>query len=106
MIFVTRHSAIYRGLAVRQTFRSLLDETDAPMGVQQKLTQLFNDMNVYGSSSLRPKQQANSKLVKMLMRHEQPEQDFSKWLFCMYGKIWGQKFEQISVSRSINWLLR
>jgi hypothetical protein len=29
-------------------------------------------MNVYGNASLRAKQQANSKVVQMVMRHEQP----------------------------------
>jgi integrase len=54
----------------RHTYRSLLDETGAPMGVQQKLMRHANvstTMNVYGSSSLRAKQQANSKVVEMVM---------------------------------------
>lgn len=54
----------------RHTYRSLLDETGAPIGVQQKLMRHANvstTMNVYGSSSLRAKQQANSKVVEMVM---------------------------------------
>jgi integrase len=60
----------------RHTYRSLLDETGAPIGVQQKLMRHSNvstTMNVYGNSTLRAKQQANSKVVQMVMRNEQPE---------------------------------
>lgn len=59
----------------RHTYRSLLDETGAPIGVQQKLMRHSNvatTMNVYGNSTLRAKQQANSKVVQMVMRREQP----------------------------------
>jgi integrase len=61
----------------RHTYRSLLDETGAPVGVQQKLMRHSNvstTMNVYGNSTLRAKQQANSKVVQMVMRHEQPKE--------------------------------
>jgi integrase len=57
----------------RHTYRSLLDETGAPMGVQQKLMRHANvstTMNVYGNSSLRAKQEANSKVVQMVMKQE------------------------------------
>jgi integrase len=57
----------------RHTYRSLLDETGAPIGVQQKLMRHANvstTMNVYGNSTLRAKQQANSKVVQMVMRTE------------------------------------
>ena len=59
----------------RHTYRSLLDETGAPVGVQQKLMRHSNvatTMNVYGNATLRAKQQANSKVVQMVMRQEQP----------------------------------
>jgi hypothetical protein len=52
----------------RHTYRSLLDESGAPIGVQQKLMRHSNvstTMNVYGRASLRAKQQANSKVVQM-----------------------------------------
>jgi integrase len=68
-----------RGLgwhAFRHTYRSLLDETGAPIGVQQNLMRHSNvatTMNVYGNSTLKAKQQANSKVVHMVMRQEQPE---------------------------------
>jgi integrase len=55
----------------RHTYRSLLDETGAPVGVQQKLMRHSNvstTMNVYGSATQRAKAQANSKVVGMLMQ--------------------------------------
>ena len=55
----------------RHTYRSLLDEAGAPIGVQQKLMRHSNvatTMNVYGNSTLRAKQDANSKVVKMLIQ--------------------------------------
>ena len=54
----------------RHTYRSFLDETGAPIGVQQKLMRHSNvatTMNVYGNASLRAKQRANSKVVQMVM---------------------------------------
>lgn len=69
-----RHSVGYSGPGIgRHTYRSLLDETGAPIGVQQKLMRHSNvatTMNVYGSSTLRAKQQANSKVVEMVMKQE------------------------------------
>jgi integrase len=59
----------------RHTYRSLLDETGAPIGVQQKLMRHANvstTMNVYGNSSLRAKQSANSKVVEMVMTKKPP----------------------------------
>jgi len=59
----------------RHTYRSLLDETGAPIGVQQKLMRHSNvatTMNVYGNSTLRAKQQANSKVVQMVIKEEEP----------------------------------
>jgi integrase len=59
--------------SLRHTYRSLLDETGAPIGVQQKLmrhSKVATTMNVYGSASLRAKQQANSKVVQMVMKQE------------------------------------
>ncbi len=61
----------------RHTYRSLSDETGAPIGVQQKLMRHNNvatTMNVYGNATIRAKQQANSKVVQMGMvqRQEQP----------------------------------
>jgi integrase len=59
----------------RHTYRSLLDETGAPTGVQQKLMRHSNvatTMNVYGSATLKSKQKANSKVVQMVMPQAQP----------------------------------
>jgi integrase len=63
--------------AFRHTYRALLDETGAPIGVQQKLMRHSNvatTMNVYGNATIRAKQQANSKVVQMVMvqRQERP----------------------------------
>jgi integrase len=57
----------------RHTYRSFLDETGAPIGVQQKLMRHSNvatTMNVYGNASLKAKQQANSKVVQMVIARE------------------------------------
>ena len=59
----------------RHTYRSLLDEPGAPVGVQQKLMRHSNvatTMNVYGNASLRSKQQANSKVVQMVIPQAKP----------------------------------
>ncbi len=64
------------GLAgFRHTYRSLLDETGAPIGVEQKLMRHSNvatTMNVYGNSTLQAKKEANSKVVQMVMKQESP----------------------------------
>jgi len=60
----------------RHTYRSLLDETGAPIGVQQKLMRHSNvatTMNIYGNSTLKAKQNANSKVVQMLIKQEKPQ---------------------------------
>jgi integrase len=53
----------------RHTYRTWLDATGAPMGVQQKLmrhAQIATTMNVYGDDLLRSKREANSKVVELL----------------------------------------
>ena len=62
----------------RHTYRALLDETGAPIGVQQKLMRHSNvatTMNIYGNATIRAKQQANSKVVEMVMvkKAQQPQ---------------------------------
>jgi integrase len=55
----------------RHNYRSLLDETGAPIGVQQTLMRHSNvatTMNVYGSAALRARQDANSKVGQMVMK--------------------------------------
>ena len=59
----------------RHTYRSLLDETGASIGVQQKQMRHANvstTLNVYGNATLRAKQEANSKVVQMVMKHDEP----------------------------------
>jgi integrase len=54
----------------RHTYRTLLDETGAPMKVQQELMRHANTqstMNVYGSAMLESKRTANSKIVRLVI---------------------------------------
>ena len=56
--------------AFRHTYRTLLDEAGAPVGVQQKLMRHANvstTMNVYGSSTMSAKREANNKVVQMVV---------------------------------------
>jgi hypothetical protein len=39
-------------------------------------------MNVYGNSTLKAKQAANSKVVQMVMKHEQPEAELKRMAVC------------------------
>jgi integrase len=55
----------------RHTYRSWLDDTGAPMGVQQKLmrhAQISTTMNVYGNALMDAKREANSKVVRRALR--------------------------------------
>jgi len=55
----------------RHTYRSWLDDTGAPVGVQQKLmrhAQVSTTMNVYGNALMGAKREANSKVVRMALR--------------------------------------
>jgi len=57
--------------AFRHTYRSLLDATGAPIGVQQKLmrhAQVATTMDVYGNALMESKREANSKVVGLLLR--------------------------------------
>ena len=54
----------------RHTYRSWLDATGAPMGVQQKLmrhAQISTTMNVYGNALMDSKREANSRVVRMAL---------------------------------------
>ncbi|QNI30860.1 tyrosine-type recombinase/integrase [Alloacidobacterium dinghuense] len=54
----------------RHTYCTLLDETGAPMKVQQELMRHANiqtTMNVYGSAMLESKRTANSKVVRLVL---------------------------------------
>lgn len=60
----------------RHTYRSLLDQTGAPVAVQQKLMRHSNvatTMNIYGNASLKAKRQANSKVVEMVIVPDRPQ---------------------------------
>jgi integrase len=55
----------------RHTYRSWLDDTGAPMGVQQKLmrhAQISTTMNVYGNALMEAKREANAAVVKKILR--------------------------------------
>jgi hypothetical protein len=55
----------------RHTYRSWLDETGAPMGVQQKLmrhAQISTTMNVYGNALMEAKREANAAVVSKILR--------------------------------------
>jgi integrase len=54
----------------RHTYRSWLDATGAPSGVQQKLmrhAQISTTMNVYGNALMESKRDANSRVAKLAL---------------------------------------
>jgi integrase len=60
----------------RHTYRSWLDDTGAPIGVQQKLMRhagIGTTMDVYGNALMKSKRDANSKVVRMALRPD-PQQ--------------------------------
>ena len=60
----------------RHTYRAHLDETGAPVGVQQKLMRHSNvstTMNVYGNATSKAKLEANSKVVQMVIAPQMRE---------------------------------
>jgi integrase len=72
-----RKAALQAGLAnvgwhtFRHTYRSWLDATGAPVGVQQKLmrhAQVATTMNDYGDALMDSKREANSKVVRLALR--------------------------------------
>jgi integrase len=55
----------------RHTYRSWLDATGAPIGVQQKLmrhAQVSTTMNVYGSAQMDSKREAHGKVVRLALK--------------------------------------
>jgi|SRR5271155_1114608 integrase len=61
----------------RHTYRSLLDATGAPVGVQQKLmrhAQVSTTMDVYGNALMESKRAANAKVVALLLRSSRESQ--------------------------------
>ena len=60
----------------RHTYRSWLDETGAPMKVQQELMRhasIQTTMNIYGQAMSNSKREANSKVVEMVLKTTQGE---------------------------------
>src|SRR5437660_12670836 len=56
--------------SLRHSYRAWLDETGAPLGVQQKLMRHANiatTMNVYGGAFMEAKRKANTSVVKRLL---------------------------------------
>jgi integrase len=56
--------------AFRHSYRSLLDASGAPIGVQQKLmrhAQVSTTMNIYGNALMESKRAANGKVVQMVL---------------------------------------
>jgi len=65
----------------RHTYRSLLDATGAPIGVQQKLmrhAQVSTTMDVYGNALMESKRAANSKVVGLLLRPSRDTQSLQQ----------------------------
>ena len=57
----------------RHSFRSWLDQTDAPIGVQRELMRhasIQTTMNVYGRAMTDSKRQAHSNVVQMVLQVE------------------------------------
>ncbi|HYG99294.1 MAG TPA: tyrosine-type recombinase/integrase, partial [Terriglobales bacterium] len=55
----------------RHTYRSFLDATGAPIGVQQKLmrhAQVSTTMNVYGNAQMDSKRKAHGNVVRMVLK--------------------------------------
>jgi integrase len=55
----------------RHVYRSLLDSTGAPVGVQQRLmrhAQVSTTMDVYGGAQMNSKREANTRVVKMVLQ--------------------------------------
>jgi integrase len=55
----------------RHTYRSWLDDTGAPMGVEQMLmrhAQISTTMNVYGNALMKAKREANAAVVSRILR--------------------------------------
>ena len=69
-----KNSGKYGGIGwhtFRHTYRSWLDETGAPMKVQQELMRhasILTTMNVYGQAMSSSKREANGKVVEMVLK--------------------------------------
>jgi integrase len=64
------HNLIVEALAETLAFRSLLDETGAPLKVQQELMRhadIRTTMNIYGKAMEKSKREAHSKVVRLVL---------------------------------------
>jgi hypothetical protein len=69
---------ISAGTRFRHTYRSWLDATGAPIGVQQKLMRhahVSTTMNVYGNALMESKREANSKIVQLVLGQRTVDSD-------------------------------
>jgi integrase len=60
----------------RHSYRSWLDQTEAPIGVQRELMRhasIQTTMNVYGRAMTDSKRQAHSNVVQMVLKTESPK---------------------------------
>ena len=76
--------------AFRHTYRSWLDETGAPMKVQQELMRhasIQTTMNVYGRAMPESKREANGKVVTMVLKPSALERDLISGSFVI-GSQW------------------
>lgn len=70
---------------LRHTYRAFLDASGAPVGVQQKLmrhAQVSTTMNVYGNAIMDSKREANTKVVKMVLKNGTKAENVAVVGFC------------------------
>ena len=69
--FATAMMSSNRTEATLNTYRSWLDDSGVPMGVQQKLmrhAQISTTMTVYGNALMEAKREANAAVVRKVLR--------------------------------------
>lgn len=60
----------------RHSYRSSLDHTEAPLGVQKELMRhasIQTTMNIYGKAMTDSKRQAHSRVVEMVLKSKKPK---------------------------------
>ena len=68
------------GWCVCHSYRAWLDETGAPLGVQQRLMRHANiatTMNVYGGASMEAKRKFNTSVVQRVLLQDHPKQQMA-----------------------------
>ncbi len=74
----------------RHTYRAWLDETGAPVGVQQKLMRhahVSTTMDQYGNASALAKRKANRPIVQRLLRRSANQQSGELWSSSPYWTV-------------------